>query len=110
MAVIKILEEKFGDRPVSEVVYEDENAKVVRFYVREGQEIKPHKSPSSVYITVLKGRLSFYIGKDSTEREVEAGGTVFYEPDELHGFRALEDSVVEAVITPKPTRTPVNLS
>jgi len=110
MAVIKVLEEKYGDRPISEVVYEDENAKIIRFYVRAGQEIKPHKSSSSVYITVLKGKLSFYIGKDETEREVGEGATVFYEPNELHGFKALEDSVVEAIVTPKPTRTPINLS
>ncbi|RUM28859.1 MAG: cupin domain-containing protein [Aquifex sp.] len=109
MGVIKNLEEKFGEKPVSEVVYEDANAKVVRFYLKGGQEIKPHKSSSSVYITVLKGKLNFFLGKDNSEVEVRAGGTVFYEPDELHGFKALEDSVVEAVITPKPTHK-VNLS
>ncbi|NPA31994.1 MAG: cupin domain-containing protein [Aquificae bacterium] len=104
MGVIKRLEERFGEKPVSEVVYEDENAKVVRFYLKAGQEIKPHSSPSSVYITVLKGRLNFFLGKENEEREVGAGDTVFYEPGELHGFRALEDSVVEAVITPKPAQ------
>jgi quercetin dioxygenase-like cupin family protein len=55
MGVIKNLEEKFGEKPLSEVVYEDANAKVVRFYLKGGQEIKPHKSCSSVYITSLKG-------------------------------------------------------
>jgi len=109
MGEIKNLEEKFGEKPLSEVVYEDANAKVVRFYLKGGQEIKPHKSPSSVCITVLKGKLNFFLGKDNSEVEVYAGGTVFYEPEELHGFKALEDSVVEAVITPKPTHR-VNLS
>ncbi len=107
MAVIKSLEEKFGEKPLSEVVYQDENAKVVRFYLRKGQEIKPHSSPSSVFITVLRGSLSF-LSRDKEER-LSSGDTIFYEPNELHGFKALEDSVVEAVITPRPDRARVNL-
>jgi len=89
---------------VSELVYEDGNAKVVRFYLRGGQEIKPHTSPSSVFITVLKGKVAFYAPQG--ELEAEAGSTVFYEPNEPHGFKALEDAVLEAVITPKPSVKP----
>ncbi|GAB6065702.1 cupin domain-containing protein [Aquifex pyrophilus] len=100
MAEIKVLEEKFGEKPISELVYEDANARVIRFYLKGGQEIKPHTSPSSVFITVLKGRLIFISEKE--EAEVSQGSTVFYKPEELHGFRALEDSVVEATITPNP--------
>ena len=107
MAEIKRLEEKFSEKPVSEKVYEDENAKVVRFYLKEGQEIKPHRSPSSVFITVLKGKLIF--SAENGELEAKEGDTVFYKPNELHGFKALENSVVEAVITPKPQRTPIEL-
>jgi len=106
MAVVKALEEKFGEKPVIEVVYEDDNAKVVRFYVRAGQEIKPHKSPSSVFITLLKGKALLYLGKEDKEVPAEAGASVFYEPNELHGFKAVEDSVLEAVITPKPSAKP----
>ncbi len=101
--MVKRLEEKFSDQsPQRELVYEDGNAKVIRFYLREGQEIKPHRSPSSVLITVLKGRLTFTCG-EGKEETLSQGDTVFYEPQELHGFRALEDSVVEATIAPNPT-------
>lgn len=104
MSVVKPLEEKYNeDSPARELVYEDANAKVIRFFLKAGQEIKPHRSPSSVFISVLKGRLSFYLGKEDREEILEAGSTVFYEPEELHGFKALEDSVVQAVITPNPT-------
>lgn len=109
MSVVKKLEERFGEKPVAEAVYQDENAKVVRFYLKNGQEIKPHSSPSSVYITVLKGKLSFLSGKEGKEEILNAGDTIFYEPEELHGFKALEDSVVEAVITPRPDRMRVSL-
>ncbi|AAC07054.1 cupin domain-containing protein [Aquifex aeolicus] len=102
MAKIKHLEEKFGEKPVSELVYEDENAKVIRFYLKKGQEIKPHTSPSSVYITVLKGKVTFTAGEEKIKGE--QGSTIYYEPNELHGFVAEEDSVLEAVITPKPVR------
>jgi quercetin dioxygenase-like cupin family protein len=104
MSVVKVLEEKFNpEAPGRELVYEDANAKVIRFFLKAGQEIKPHKSPSSVFISVLKGKLSFYLGKEDREEILEEGATVFYEPEELHGFKALEDSVVQAVITPNPT-------
>jgi len=100
--VVKRLEERFSDiSPQRELVYEDENAKVIRFYLREGQEIKPHRSPSSVFITVLKGSLIF-ISEDAQET-LNQGDTIFYRPNELHGFKALKDSVLEATISPNPT-------
>jgi len=105
MAKVAKLEEKFSEEsPQRELVYQDTNARVMRFYLKGGQEIKPHTSPSSVFITVLKGKLSFCMGAADKEEILETGGTIFYEPQELHGFKALEDSVVEAVITPNPAQ------
>ena len=102
MAVVKRLEDRFSDQsPQRELVYEDGNVKVIRFYLKEGQEIKPHRSPSSVLITVLKGNLTFSCEKG--EETLNQGDTIFYEPQELHGFKALKDSVVEATIAPNPT-------
>ncbi len=111
MSVVKPLEEKYSsESPVRELVYEDANAKVIRFHLKEGQEIKPHRSPSSVFISVLAGKLSFYLGSEEKEEVLEKGATVFYEPEELHGFRALENSVVQAVITPNPTAKRLSVS
>jgi len=105
MAKVAKLEKKFSEEsPQRELVYQDRNARVIRFYLKGGQEIKPHTSPSSVFITVLKGKLSFCAGSVDKEDILEAGSTIFYEPEELHGFKALEDSVVEAVITPNPAQ------
>ncbi len=110
MAVIKHLEEKFKEGvPNRELVYEDDNAKVIRFYLKQGQEIKPHTSPSSVFISVIKGRALFHVeGKNPVI--ISEGGTVFYEPKELHGFKAMEDSVIQAVITPNPSANKVRLT
>lgn len=110
MSVVKRLEEKFGEKPQVEVVYQDDNAKVVRFYLKRGQEIRPHSSPSSVFITVLRGKLSFLLGEEGKEETLGVGDSVYYEPKELHGFKALEDSIVEAVITPKPDKMRVSLT
>lgn len=105
MAKVAKLEEKFSEEsPQRELVYQDRNARVIRFYLKGGQEIKPHTSPSSVFITVLKGKLSFCAGAVDREEILEVGSTIFYEPEELHGFKALDDSVVEAVITPNPAQ------
>ncbi len=105
MAVVKILEDKFNpEHPAREVVFNDDNVRVMRFYLKAGQEIKPHRSPSTVVITVLKGKLSFYIGSESREETLGEGGTVFYDPNEDHGFKALEDSIAQAVVAPNPTR------
>ncbi len=57
-----------------------------------------------MFITVLKGKLDFMIGSEDRKETLSEGQTVFYLPNEPHGFVALEDSVVQAVITPKPVR------
>jgi len=81
MAVVKILEDKFNpEHPAREVVFNDSN------------------------VTVLKGKLSFYIGAEGREEILEEGATVFYDPNEDHGFKALEDSVAQAVVAPNPTK------
>ena len=110
MAVIKRLEEKFNaDSIATEVVYNHPNGRVIRFYIPKEKEVKPHKSKSSVFVTVLKGTLVFYIGKEDTHETLKAGDSVYYEPDELHGFKALEDSVVEAIISPDPSSQKLSL-
>ncbi len=104
MSVVKRLEDNYSEeRVLSEVVYSHDNARVVRFYLLKDQEVKPHISNSSVLISVLKGKLIFYSGEALKEDILNQGDSIFYEPKELHGFKALDNSVVEAVITPNPT-------
>ncbi len=110
MSVIKRLEERYGEKVQSEVIYNNEHARVLRFYLRAEQEVKPHKSPSSVFITVLKGKLLFLVNDGKSEEMLNVGDTVFYNPQELHGFKAIEDSIVEAVITPNPSINKLNIS
>ena len=110
MAKVVRLREEFKDSsPGTEVSYDCPEARVVRFFLKEGQEIKPHTSPSRVFIAVMKGRLVFTIGEEEKE-ELRAGDTIFYDPKELHGFKALEDSVVEAFIVPNPTANRVKVT
>ena len=97
MALIKKLDLDFNSAgPRTVTVYQDRSVKVVRFYLKEGQEIKPHRSKYRVIVTVLMGKLKFLIGDG--EETLRAGTTVIYDYEELHGFTAIEDSVVEALI------------
>ncbi|MDQ7038377.1 MAG: cupin domain-containing protein [Aquificota bacterium] len=97
MALVKRLENDFDpEGPKTVLVHQDGGVRVVRFYLKEGQEIKPHRSKHQVIVTVLSGRLRFLLG--DREDTLNSGTTVIYEPEELHGFTALEDSVVEALI------------
>jgi len=110
MAVIKKFEERFNkDAVKTEVVYDHPNGRVLRFYIPAGKEVKLHKSKSSVFITVIKGNLIFYIGDLNTHETLKTGDSIYYEPEEPHGFKASEDSVVEAIISPNPASQRLNL-
>ena len=94
--------ENFTDqKPKAELLYDHGNVRVLRFHVKAGQQIKPHTSASSVALIVLSGEAAFTFG--SGEKVLDKGSVIFYEPDELHGFRAIEDSVILAVISPNPS-------
>ncbi len=108
--VVRLMEEFKEDSPRTEVSYDCPEARVVRFFLKKGQEIRPHTSPSRVFIAVLKGRLIFTTGEEGREEDMSAGDTIFYDPKELHGFKALEDSVVEAFIVPNPTANRVKVT
>ncbi len=108
--IIKIDENKFSDnRPFSERLVETPNLILIHFYLKKGQKINLHSSPSEVITTVVKGKGKFYIGSIENSIELNTGETIKYDPKEPHGFEALEDMVVEAVITPNPQQQKINL-
>lgn len=95
--------DRFSDeKPVIEKVEDTENARVVLFFLKKGQVINLHRSPSDVIVSVLKGKGRFFFGDVESFRDLESGETVIYSPNEAHGFEAIEDLVVQAIITPIP--------
>ncbi len=88
------------ERPVSKLLYDSDAMRVVVFGLLPGQEIPPHTAPSRVVLHMVQGKGVFLTG--SGEWPAHAGGFVITEPNEPHGLKANEKSVLLAVIAPRP--------
>jgi len=88
------------ERPVSKLLYDSDAMRVVVFGLLPGQEIPPHTAPSRVVLHMVQGKGVFLTG--SGERPARAGGFVITEPNEPHGLKADEKTVLLAVIAPRP--------
>ena len=88
-------------RPATAILHDSADLRLVVFRLRAGQSVPPHRSPSTVMLTVIAGR-GTVSGADA-ERAVSQGDVVVYEPNELHGMRAEEGEFqLLASITPRP--------
>jgi quercetin dioxygenase-like cupin family protein len=89
------------DRPATAIVYDTADVRLVVFRLEADQVVAPHRSASSVQLTVLEGR--GMLSGESEERECTVGDVVVYAPRELHGMRALDAQLLLlASITPRP--------
>jgi quercetin dioxygenase-like cupin family protein len=88
------------DRPVSKLLYDSGAMRVVVFGLLPGQEIPPHTAPSRVVLHMVQGKGAFITG--SGEQPAHAGAFVITEPNEPHGLKANEKTVLLAVIAPRP--------
>ncbi|WP_456392538.1 cupin domain-containing protein [Persephonella sp.] len=91
-----------AEKPVSEKMIATDNLVVVHFYLKAGQKIPLHSSTSEVFVTVLKGKGKFYYGSEDQFEVLGEEESLYYQPEEPHGFEAEEDMIVQAVITPNP--------
>jgi len=88
------------DRPVSKLLYDSDAMRVVLFGLLPGQEIPPHTAPSRVVLHMVEGKGAFLAG--SGEQPANAGALLITEPNEPHGLKAVEKTVLLAVIAPRP--------
>src|SRR5512134_1751608 len=88
------------DRPVSKLLYDSDAMRIVVFGLMPGQEIPPHTAPSRVVLHMVEGKGAFLTG--SGEQPAHAGAFVLTEPNEPHGLKAAEKSILLAVIAPRP--------
>lgn len=102
--IVKIDEKKFSLKPYIEKIYEDERIRIVLFYLKAGLVIDLHTSPSTVITTVLKGKGNFFVESRESIEILETGDSLIYLPNEPHGFEAIEDMIVQAIITPPPSQ------
>jgi len=88
-------------RPATAIVHDSPDARLVVFRLAPEQSVAPHRSNSTVLLTVLGGR-GFVSGAEG-ERAVAAGDLVIYDPEEVHGMRAVDEELtLLAAITPRP--------
>jgi quercetin dioxygenase-like cupin family protein len=89
------------NRPATALLHDVLAARLVIFRIAPGQAVPPHTSTSMVILTVLEGTGTVVGGTE--ERAVSVGDVIIYEPNELHGMRAADDTLVLlATITPRP--------
>jgi quercetin dioxygenase-like cupin family protein len=88
-------------RPATAIVHDVDDVRLVVFRLEAGQAVPPHRSASTVALTVLEGTGTLSGGDG--ERVCAPGEVVVYEPDELHGMRATHGPLhLLATITPRP--------
>ena len=88
-------------RPATAVVSDAPDARLVVFRLAPGQAVAPHRSVSTVTLTVLAG--SGVVSGGDGEQDVGEGDVVTYEPNEMHGMRAIDrELILLATLTPRP--------
>ena len=88
-------------RPATAILHDSADLRLVVFRLAPGQAVPPHRSASTVMLTVLAGAGTLSGGDD--ERACAAGDVVVYDPGELHGMRATDgELLLLATITPRP--------
>jgi quercetin dioxygenase-like cupin family protein len=90
-----------ASRPATAILFDEPDARLVVFRIGAGQSVAPHRSPSTVMLTVLHGD-GFVAGADG-EQPCHAGDLFTFEPNETHGMRAdASELLLLATITPRP--------
>jgi quercetin dioxygenase-like cupin family protein len=88
-------------RPATAVIHDSPDARLVVFRLGPGQTVAPHRNASTVMLTAIAGR-GMARGADE-EHPIAPGDVVVFEPNELHGMRAVdEELILLATITPRP--------
>ena len=104
------LEFEFSDKkPITKRLFANNDMVIVHFYLKKGQKIPMHASPSTVLVCVLEGKGRFFIDKEDNFEVLEKGESFIYSPKQPHGFLALEDMIVQAVISPNPSISKINI-
>ena len=93
------------DRPATAIVHDSPDVRLIVFRLAPGESVAPHRSTSSVQLTVLAGSGTLTGESDGAtiEQPCSGGDIVVYLPQELHGMRAAgEELLLRATITPRP--------
>ncbi|MEJ5338649.1 MAG: cupin domain-containing protein [Aquificaceae bacterium] len=99
MAKLLKAEGVFSDfMPAKKALHVEEDLRCIAFYLKAGQKINLHTSPHRVITLVLQGEGDFFVGSEEKRERLGKGEALLYEPNEPHGFQAVEDMVVVAIV------------
>lgn len=90
------------DRPITQLIHENQDCRVIVFGFEPGQAVPLHTSSSSVLMQVIEGQGRFTVGDE--ERPVGPNDLAFCPPNVPHALAAGADNrlIVVAVIAPRP--------
>jgi quercetin dioxygenase-like cupin family protein len=91
------------EKPTTKKFFSNDDMVVVHFNLKSGQKIPMHTSSSTVLVSVLTGKGKFFIDNEDNFEILGTGESFIYSPKQPHGFLALEDMIVQAVISPNPS-------
>jgi quercetin dioxygenase-like cupin family protein len=92
-------------KPATATLHDSPDLRLLVFRLSPGQEVPPHRSVSTVMLTVLAGTGTLTGDPESSPNEAvcEPGDVVIYAPNEIHGMRATHGPLLLlATITPRP--------
>ncbi len=97
------------ESPNAQPLVADESGRVMRFTLKPGQVLKPHRGPKiALLMIVLQGR-GLFRGEEEQPLECGPGTMLVFEVEELHGVQALDEELVFLAIlrqTPNPQPLP----
>jgi quercetin dioxygenase-like cupin family protein len=89
--------------PATAILHDSPDVRLVVFRLAPGQRVSPHRSTSSVMLSVIGGSGIISGERDPAELTCATGDVVAFEPGELHGMRAdTQELLLLATITPRP--------
>lgn len=84
---------KYGETtPAVSVLINTAFTKEVRIVFKEGQEMKEHKAPYPIVVSVVEGLIDF--GVEAERFILEKGMLITLEANILHDLKALQNSIV----------------
>lgn len=90
-----------ADRPATQLLHDEANARVVAFHLQAGQSVPEHRSVATVILQVVSGTGTFR-GNDF-EAQLGPGETAVFEPNEEHAIEADQGPLhFLALLAPRP--------
>ena len=87
----------FGDKISTSVIIETSFSKEIRILLKEGQEMKEHKTKFPIIVHVLEGAVDFGVNKEV--HSFKSGAVISLDANVPHDLFAKQDSVVRLTLS-----------